>query len=90
VITKKQRSVLVFIERYIEDHGGVSPSFEDILAETEIKSKQHVQKILISLARNGFIRRLPHRARAIEVLTPVAIRENYRFDDAKKELVAHG
>jgi repressor LexA len=89
-MTKLQRTVLVFIERYLEDHGGVSPSYQEIIEGTEIKSKQHVQKILVSLARNGFISRLRHRARAITVLKPVAVRESYRFDAKTKELVAHG
>jgi SOS-response transcriptional repressor LexA len=86
-MTKKQRVVLVFIERYLEDHGGVSPSYQEIIEGSECKSKAHVRQVLLSLARNGYISRLRHRARAITILKPVAIRQNYRFDRKAKKLV---
>jgi repressor LexA len=67
MLTKKQRELLIFIERRLRD-GGVSPSFEEMKDALHLRSKSGIHRLITGLAERGFIRRLPHRARALEVL----------------------
>ena len=72
MLTKKQHELLC----YISDHlgkSGVSPSFEEMKEALDLKSKSGVHRLISALEERGFIRRLPNRARALEVLkTPEA------------------
>lgn len=68
MLTRRQRDVLVFIEAYQRREGGVSPSCEEIAKGVGSKSKGRASQILRDLEFRGFIRRLKHRNRAIEVL----------------------
>jgi len=67
MLTPKQRDLLMFIHRRIHDTG-VSPSFDEMKDALELKSKSGVHRLITALEERGFIRRLPHRARALEVL----------------------
>lgn len=71
MLTKRQRDVLVFIQSYQKQEGGVSPSCDDIAAGIGIQSKGSVSRMVSGLEARGFIRRVPNRYRAIEVLKPV-------------------
>ena len=67
MLTRKQNELL----RYIHDHlsqSGVSPSFEEMKDALELKSKSGVHRLISALEERGFIRRLPNRARALEVV----------------------
>ncbi len=67
MLTRKQNELLTFIaERLAET--GVSPSFDEMKAALGLKSKSGIHRLITALEERGFIRRLPHRARAIEVL----------------------
>ncbi len=67
MLTKKQRELLLFInDRLGED--GVSPSFDEMKEALRLKSKSGIHRLITGLEERGFIRRLPHRARAIEIL----------------------
>ncbi|MDG5487867.1 transcriptional repressor LexA [Sphingomonas sp. BGYR3] len=67
MLTKKQHELLCFIaERLGED--GISPSFEEMKEALDLKSKSGVHRLIEALVERGFIRRLPNRARALEVL----------------------
>jgi len=67
MLTAKQRELLMFIrERLGED--GVSPSFDEMREALDLKSKSGVHRLISALEERGFIRRLPNRARALEVL----------------------
>jgi repressor LexA len=67
MLTAKQRELLIFIdERLNED--GVSPSFDEMREALDLKSKSGVHRLISALEERGFIRRLPNRARALEVL----------------------
>jgi len=59
--------LLVFINRRLSD-GGVSPSFEEMKDALGLKSKSGIHRLISGLEERGFIRRLPHRARALEVV----------------------
>ena len=67
MLTAKQRELLMFIDGRLKD-GGVSPSFDEMRAALELKSKSGVHRLISALEERGFIRRLPNRARALEVV----------------------
>ena len=67
MLTAKQHELLRFIQRKLEDTG-ISPSFEEMKEALELKSKSGVHRLISALEERGFIRRLPNRARALEVV----------------------
>ncbi|WP_417318865.1 transcriptional repressor LexA [Emcibacter sp.] len=67
MLTKKQRDLLIFINERIKENG-VSPSFDEMKDALQLKSKSGIHRLISALEERGFIRRLPHRARALEVL----------------------
>ena len=67
MLTAKQRALLLFIHERIEDDG-VSPSFEEMKDALDLKSKSGIHRLITALEERGFIRRLAHKARALEVL----------------------
>ncbi len=67
MLTRKQFELLQFLDkRWRED--GVSPSFEEMREALQLKSKSGVHRLISALEERGFIRRLAHRARAVEVV----------------------
>ena len=67
MLTAKQRELLIFIDDRLKADG-VSPSFDEMREALELKSKSGVHRLISALEERGFIRRLPNRARALEVL----------------------
>jgi len=67
MLTRKQHELLRFIQNKLEETG-ISPSFEEMKDALELKSKSGVHRLISALEERGFIRRLPNRARALEVL----------------------
>ena len=67
VLTAKQISLLRFIHDRIS-RDGVPPSFEEMKAALDLRSKSGIHRLITALEERGFIRRLPHRARALEVI----------------------
>lgn len=67
MLTRKQHELIRFIQARLEDTG-VSPSFEEMKDALDLKSKSGVHRLISALEERGFIRRLPNRARALEVL----------------------
>ena len=67
MLTVKQHELLLFIQRKLEE-GGISPSFEEMKEALDLKSKSGVHRLISALEERGFIRRLPNRARALEVV----------------------
>jgi repressor LexA len=67
MLTRKQHELLCFIHDRLED-SGVSPSFEEMKEALDLKSKSGVHRLISALEERSFIRRLPNRARALEVL----------------------
>jgi len=66
MLTAKQHELLLFIQRKLEETG-ISPSFEEMKDALDLKSKSGVHRLISALEERGFIRRLPNRARALEV-----------------------
>ena len=73
MLTAKQRELLTFIDERLKKDG-VSPSFDEMREALDLKSKSGVHRLISALEERGFIRRLPNRARALEVLKLPAIR----------------
>ncbi|MDG2003851.1 MAG: transcriptional repressor LexA [Novosphingobium sp.] len=67
MLTKKQHELLRFIQARLEK-SGISPSFEEMKEALDLKSKSGVHRLISALEERGFIRRLPNRARALEVI----------------------
>ncbi len=67
MLTSKQRELLLFIDGRLKENG-VSPSFDEMREALDLKSKSGVHRLISALEERGFIRRLPNRARALEVV----------------------
>ncbi|MEM9667682.1 MAG: transcriptional repressor LexA [Pseudomonadota bacterium] len=67
MLTKKQKELLIFIHQRIKETG-VSPSFDEMKDALNLASKSGIHRLITALEERGFIRRLAHRARALEVL----------------------
>jgi repressor LexA len=67
MLTRKQSELLRFIHERLQEEG-VPPSFEEMKEALELRSKSGIHRLIMALEERGFIRRLPNRARAIEVL----------------------
>ena len=67
MLTKKQRNLLLFINKKIRSTG-ISPSYEEMKNSLNLKSKSGIHRLISALEERGFIKRLAHKARALEVL----------------------
>ena len=67
MLTKKQYELLKFINRKL-NQVGISPSFDEMKVALNLKSKSGIHRLITGLEERGYIRRLPHRARALEVI----------------------
>ena len=67
MLTKKQKNLLLFINNKLRS-SGVSPSYEEMKQSLNLKSKSGIHRLISALEERGFIRRLPHKARALEVI----------------------
>ena len=67
MLTKKQKNLLLYINKKIRSTG-VSPSYEEMKNSLNLKSKSGIHRLITALQERGFIRRLAHKARALEVL----------------------
>ncbi len=67
MLTKKQLELLLFINERLKETG-VAPSFDEMKEALDLKSKSGIHRLITALEERGFIRRLAHRARALEVL----------------------
>ena len=67
MLTRKQYQLLIFIDQNLRDTG-ISPSFDEMKEALGLRSKSGIHRLINGLEERGFIRRLPHRARALEVL----------------------
>ena len=85
MLTKKQSELLRFINERLKETG-VPPSFDEMKDALDLRSKSGIHRLIIALEERGFIRRLPNRARAVEVLrlpessTPAGVNRSKRFE----------
>ena len=83
MLTRKQHDLLTFIDQRLAADG-VSPSFEEMKDALALKSKSGVHRLINALEERAFIRRLPNRARALEVLRMPEVRDNVVQGDFAK------
>ena len=67
MLTKKQKNLLLFINKKLRS-SGVSPSYEEMKHSLNLKSKSGIHRLITALEERGFIKRLAHKARALEVI----------------------
>jgi len=67
MLTKKQKNLLLFINKKLRA-SGVSPSYEEMKDSLNLKSKSGIHRLICALEERGFLRRLAHKARALEVV----------------------
>lgn len=67
MLTAKQKELLLLIHKRIQE-SGVPPSFDEMKEELQLKSKSGIHRLITALEERGFLRRLPHRARALEII----------------------
>ncbi|MDE0779277.1 MAG: transcriptional repressor LexA [Alphaproteobacteria bacterium] len=83
MLTRKQHQLLIFINEHL-NATGVAPSFDEMKEALGLKSKSGIHRLISGLEERGFIRRLAHRARALEVLrlpADIGVAENMRSED---------
>ena len=67
MLTRKQHELLTYIDEKLRETG-ISPSYDEMKDALRLRSKSGIHRLITGLVERGFIRRLPHRARALEVL----------------------
>ncbi len=67
MLTRKQYELLMFIHQRMKE-AGIPPSFEEMKEALGLRSKSGIHRLITALEERGFIRRLPHRARALEIV----------------------
>jgi len=85
MLTKKQRDLLLFIHQRLSDDD-VPPSFEEMKDALGLKSKSGIHRLISGLEERGYIERLPHRARALEIKR---LPDGMKKQDAPQSNTAH-
>ena len=67
MLTSKQKELLMFIHERLKETG-IPPSFDEMKEALDLKSKSGIHRLITALEERGFVRRLPHRARAMEIV----------------------
>lgn len=68
MLTRAQNQLLKFIGDFMTTNSGVAPTFDEMKTHMNLASKSGIHRMLRALEERGFVRRLPHRARALEVV----------------------
>ncbi len=76
MLTKKQKELYDFLTKYISKNY-ISPSFEEMKEAVNLKSKSGIHRLITSLEQRGFIKRLKHKARAMEITKKLSDSTNY-------------
>ena len=67
MLTKKQKNLLIYINEKLKNDG-VSPSYDEMRESLNLKSKSGIHRLISALEERGFVKRLAHKARALEVV----------------------
>ncbi len=67
MLTKKQKELLTYIQNF-QNKSGVTPSYEEMKSALNLKSKSGIHRLIIALEERGFVKRLAHKARALEII----------------------
>jgi repressor LexA len=90
MLTAKQKELLIYIHKCVQD-SGVPPCFDEMKAALDLRSKSGIHRLITALEERGFVRRLPHRARALEIIKlPEALTEQGQRRQAFTPTVVEG
>ena len=92
MLTKKQNELLIYINQNLRETG-VAPSYEEMKEALDLRSKSGIHRLINALEERGFIRRLPHKARALEVIKlpeTASANDIYNTFDAQSASVMFG
>ena len=90
MLTKKQKNLLLYVNKKIRS-SGVSPSYEEMKNSLNLKSKSGIHRLISALEERGFIKRLAHKARALEVLKlPEAASANDIYNSFSPSVIKGG
>ena len=67
MLTKKQKELLKYIQKF-QNKNGVTPSYEEMKSALNLKSKSGIHRLILALEERGFVKRLAHKARALEII----------------------
>lgn len=67
-LTKRQKDLLEFIRSHVRENGGVPPSYDEMKEGLGLASKSGIARLMDALEERGFIRRIYHRARSLELM----------------------
>ena len=88
MLTKKQKELYDYLKNYISSNE-ISPSFEEMKSAVNLKSKSGIHRLITSLEERGFIKRLKHKARAMEIINKEYVTEKDSFSNSIKIGRAH-
>ena len=90
MLTKKQKNLLLFINKKIRSTG-ISPSYEEMKDSLNLKSKSGIHRLISALEERGFVKRLAHKARALEVIKlPENASANDIFNSNRNRVLSGG
>ncbi len=90
MLTKKQKNLLLFINKKLRS-SGVSPSYEEMKDSLNLKSKSGIHRLISALEERGFIKKLAHKARALEVIKlPETASANDIFNNFSPSVIKGG
>ena len=90
MLTKKQKNLLIYINKKIRS-SGISPSYEEMKNSLNLKSKSGIHRLISALEERGFVKRLAHKARALEVVKlPENASANYIFNSFTPSVIKGG
>ena len=88
MLTRKQHDLLNFINKHLTKDG-IPPSFDEMKEALDLRSKSGIHRLITALEERGFIRRLAHRARAIEIVKlPDSLNTNGKVTQLQNNLTA--
>ncbi len=85
MLTKKQKELLTYIQNF-QNKNGVTPSYEEMKVALTLKSKSGIHRLILALEERGFVKRLAHKARALEIIKDGITKINVS-DKNKKNVV---
>ena len=81
MLTKKQKELLNYIQKF-QSKNGLTPSYEEMKSALNLKSKSGIHRLILALEERGFVKRLAHKARALEIIkdsiTNIKVSEKYK------------
>lgn len=83
MLTSKQHQLLQYIDQYMQEKG-ICPSFEEMKKAIKLQSKSGIHRLITALEERGFLRRLPNRARALEVIKKPGMESDTESKSAKR------